>query len=576
MAPLVLSRSFNHVLRVCPCKHRHEESLINLIQRILPVWSPNMTTKEQDPISSNAATGATTLDAYDELRDPFRNLTEDLSTYNKLKFVFPGLITMPIRLTCGISCVILSAMVMKVTTAGLNKAAFQKPLRGWRRIGPWCVNRLCRGLLFFLGFHRIKVIGTPAPSTVAPIVVANHVAPWEGFALMYLSGATFVSRYENVKIPIFGTVIKGLQSIVVNREEASSRDAVSNEIRRRATEPGWPVTGIFPEGTVSSGNFLLQFRAGAFQAGVPVQPALIRYRFKYCDPSWAGVRVGLGALALRLVTQFYNSMEVTFLPVYYPSEEEKHDPILYATNVRRFMSENSNGEIGLSNYSIEDYIVLLEAKKYGVGQSDAVIGVENLRRATNLSGSDIKGILRSFHGMDQENTGNISYEQFIKALGIPDSQPTRKSFNDLCEKGSQSISFRSFLQSVVHLSRDITTDEKLRMAFDIANVKGDGKITQEELSVILSIIAPDMGKDSVKQLYRRIDTRRIGFIDFVEFGSFFRANPHYMQLFETAREMERAKGQNAVLDMLKRREEGQQVTVEEFKASVERYRSPRK
>lgn len=522
------------------------------------------------------AVGATTLDAYDEKRDPFRNLTEDLSTYNKLKFIFPGLITMPIRLTCGISCVILSAMIMKVTTLGLNKKAATKPFRGWRRIGPWCVHRLSRCLLFFLGFHRIKVVGKPAPATVAPIVVANHVAPWEGFALMHLCGATFVSRNENVKIPIFGTVIKGLQSIVVNREEASSRDAVSNEIRRRATEPGWPVTGIFPEGTVSNGKFLLQFRAGAFQAGVPVQPTLIRYHFRHCDPSWAGVRVGLGALALRLVTQFYNSMEVIFLPVYYPNDEEKDDPILYATNVRRYMSEHSNGAIGLSNYSIEDYIVLMEAKRFGIGQSDAVIGVENLRRATNLSGNDIKHILRSFHNMDQDKTGFISFQQFIKALGIPDSPSTRKSFSDLCEEGAEVISFRMFLQSVVHLSRDITTDEKLRMAFDIANVKGDGKITQDELSVVLSIIAPDMSGDSVKQLFRRIDTRRVGYIDFVEFGSFFRANPHYMQLFETAREIERAKGQNAVLDMLKRRGEGQQVTVEEFRASVEHYRNVKK
>lgn len=517
---------------------------------------------------------AATLEQYEEERDPFRNLTEDLSTYNKLKFIFPGLITMPIRLTCGIGCVALSAVILKVTTLGLRRKKDKpsEPLRGWRRLGPWAVHKLCRGLLFWLGFHRIHVHGRPAPPTEAPIVVSNHVAPWEGFALMWLCGATFVSRHENVKIPIFGTVITGLQSIVVNRDEASSREGVTSEIRRRATEPNWPVTGIFPEGTVSNGKFLLQFRAGAFQPGVPVQPVLIRYRYRFCDPSWAGTRVGLGALALRLVTQFYNTMDVTFLPVYHPNEEERSDPILYANNVRRFMSENSNDQIGLSNYSIEDYIVLTEAKKYGIGQSDAVIGVETLRKATSLSGADIKQIVKSFHAMDVENTGYISYQQFIKALGIPDSPSTKKSFDALCERGATTISFRAFLQSVVHLSRDINTDEKLRMAFEIANVKGDGKITPDELAVVISIVAPDMSSDSVKQLFRRMDTRRVGFIDFVEFGAFFRANPHYMQLFETAREMERAKGQNAVLDMLKKRSEGHSVSVDEFKASVEHYR----
>lgn len=295
---------------------------------------------------------------------------------------------MPIRLGCGISCVILSSIILKITSIGTRQQPHQahRPLRGWRRIGPWCVHRLSRCLLFFLGFHRIKVNGTRASQREAPIVVSNHVAPWEGFALMHLCGATFVSRSENVRIPIFGSVIKGLQSIVVNRDEASSRDAVSNEIKRRATDAeAWPTTGIFPEGTVSNGKFLLQFRTGAFQPGVPVQPVLIQYRFRYCDPSWAGTKVGLGALTLRHVSQFYNSMKVTFLPVYVPNDKEKSDPILYANNVRKYMSEHSKGAIGLSNYSIEDCIVLMEAKKYGIGQADAVIGLENLRRATNLS-----------------------------------------------------------------------------------------------------------------------------------------------------------------------------------------------
>lgn len=519
------------------------------------------------------------METYDVSKDPFMNLTEELSTYNKLKFIFPGLISIPLRLTCGMSCVILSAVVMKMVTIGLRqkKGDPPKPLRGWRRIGPWCVQKLSRGLLFFLGFHYIRVRGKPAKLSEAPILVSNHLAPWEGFALMYFAKATFVSRAENLKIPVFGTVLRGLQTISVNRDEAASRDAVPNEIKRRAQDTNdWPVTGLFPEGTVSNGKFLLQFRAGAFQAGVPVQPVIVKYKFRHCDPSWAGTYVGLGALALRLVTQFSNTMEITFLPVYTPSEAEKHDPILYAANVRRYMSEKSG--IPLSRYSIEDYTVLTEAKKYGISQENAVLGVDGLRKATNLGPSDIKQLLANFHTMDKKNSGFISYEAFTQALGIPDSESMRQSFKDYCEPDKTEISFRSFLQSVLHISRDITTDEKIRMAFEIANVNGDGKLTEGELAVVVSIIAPEMSTASIKQLFRRIDTRRVGFIDFIEFGAFLRANPHYMQLFEVAREMERAKGQNAVLDMLKARAEGKHVTLEEFKASVEHYRSqsPRK
>lgn len=39
-----------------------------------------------------------------------------------------------------------------------------------------------------------------------------------------------------------------------------------------------------------------------------------------------------------LLCQFVNYMEVTQLPTYYPSQQEKDDPKLYANNVRRLMA----------------------------------------------------------------------------------------------------------------------------------------------------------------------------------------------------------------------------------------------
>jgi lysophosphatidylcholine acyltransferase/lyso-PAF acetyltransferase len=36
--------------------------------------------------------------------------------------------------------------------------------------------------------------------------------------------------------------------------------------------------------------------------------------------------------------QFYNNMEVRYLPVYYPSDEEKSNPKLFAKNVRQVMA----------------------------------------------------------------------------------------------------------------------------------------------------------------------------------------------------------------------------------------------
>lgn len=34
---------------------------------------------------------------------------------------------------------------------------------------------------------------------------------------------------------------------------------------------------LFPEGTTTNGDYLLPFRTGAFIAGVPVQPTILKY-----------------------------------------------------------------------------------------------------------------------------------------------------------------------------------------------------------------------------------------------------------------------------------------------------------
>lgn len=43
------------------------------------------------------------------------------------------------------------------------------------------------------------------------------------------------------------------------------------------------------------------------------------------------------ACQFRLICQFITTMDMTFLPAYKPSEEEKKDPALFAENVRKLM-----------------------------------------------------------------------------------------------------------------------------------------------------------------------------------------------------------------------------------------------
>lgn len=81
----------------------------------------------------------------------------------------------------------------------------------------------------------------------------------------------------------------------------------------------WPQILIFPEGVCTNRSCLITFKLGAFSPGVPVQPVLLWY-----PKTWQGF-TRVQALMLTL-SQPFTWVEVEFMPVYSPSEEEKKDP----------------------------------------------------------------------------------------------------------------------------------------------------------------------------------------------------------------------------------------------------------
>jgi hypothetical protein len=153
---------------------------------------------------------------------------------------------------------------------------------------------------------------------------------------------SFVSRVENLTIPLFRGVVAASDAVVVDRDAAASRTKTLDAIKRRASDEHATQLLIFPEGTCDNQLTLFQFKKGAFEPGEPVQLVCFRFPYKHFNPAWTGRAVGgndAWDLLLRMWSQFFNRLEVRFLPVYFPSEEEKRDPILYAKNCQNIMAK---------------------------------------------------------------------------------------------------------------------------------------------------------------------------------------------------------------------------------------------
>ena len=123
-----------------------------------------------------------------------------------------------------------------------------------------------------------------------------------------------------------------------------TREWVKHAMKSRTSSQGlWPQLMIFPEGTTHNQKALVHFKNGPFLPGVPVQPVLVRFPFKNCDPAWVTGGVSQLSLLHRLLCQFYNTLSVEYLPVYKPSAAEAGGDFasakLFAKNVRAVMAD---------------------------------------------------------------------------------------------------------------------------------------------------------------------------------------------------------------------------------------------
>ncbi|ETO12722.1 hypothetical protein RFI_24653 [Reticulomyxa filosa] len=200
--------------------------------------------------------------------------------------------------------------------------------------------------------RRQKQITTEANSNCYPIV-SNHLGYLDILYCQYFFQATFVAKAEFQQMPrkkltnVCFFVIKkmwkstGKQNNVSFAEQLQQHVQLTYESHQDTACNGCSLCQFplvcFPEGTTTNGKCMLQFRRGIFNAGVPVQPVAIRFKYKHFNPSWESIY--FTHHTFRCMTQLYNHVEMYILPTVFPTEEEKNDPCLYAWNVQQLIRQ---------------------------------------------------------------------------------------------------------------------------------------------------------------------------------------------------------------------------------------------
>ncbi|CAG9794064.1 unnamed protein product [Diatraea saccharalis] len=231
-----------------------------------------------------------------------------------------------------------------------------------------------------------------------------------------------MSKNNKTSIPLsycvmFSELINYTQPVYVWRDDPNSRQNTIKEIIERATsKEDWPQVLIFPEGTCTNRSCLITFKPGGFYPGVPVQPVTIRYPNARDTVTWTWEGPGALKLLWLTLTQVHSSCEIEFLPVYYPSEEEKRDPKLYARNVRDVMAKALG--VPVLDYTYDDCRLIARAKQLGIPNAAAVREISELRAQLGLERSQLELQLLSGSMGGVRGARWLTCDQFTQRLGL--------------------------------------------------------------------------------------------------------------------------------------------------------------
>ncbi|XP_039331240.1 lysophosphatidylcholine acyltransferase 2 [Saimiri boliviensis] len=461
--------------------------------------------------------------------NPFVQQTQ-IGSARRVQIFLLGIILLPIRALLVVLIVLLAWPFAAISTVCCPEKQTH-PVTGWRRkITQTALKFLGRAMFFSMGFI-VAVKGKVASPLEAPVfVAAPHSTFFDGIACIVAGLPSMVSRNENAQVPLIGRLLRAVQPVLVSRVDPDSRKNTINEIIKRATSGGeWPQILVFPEGTCTNRSCLITFKPGAFIPGVPVQPILLRYPNKLDTVTWTWQGYTFIQLCMLTFCQLFTKVEVEFMPVQIPNDEEKNDPVLFASRVRNLMAEALG--IPVTDHTYEDCRLMISAGQLTLPMEAGLVEFTKISQKLKLDWDGVRRHLDEYASIASSSKGGrIGIEEFAEYLKLPVSDVLRQLFALFDRNHDGSIDFREYVIGLAVLCNPANTEEIIQVAFKLFDVDEDGYITEEEFSTILqaSLGVPDL---DVSCLFKEIAQ---GYsISYEEFKNFALKHPEYAKIFTT-------------------------------------------
>ncbi|KAI4890535.1 hypothetical protein NFI96_019232, partial [Prochilodus magdalenae] len=497
-------------------------------------------------------------------RNPF---THELrfTALQKVKIAVMTVTLFPVRLLFAAFMMLLAWPFAFVATMGRSEDAVE-PLSWWRWLVDLALKAIMRTMWFSGGFHWVRVKGRPALPSEAPILtLAPHSSYFDAIPVT-MTMASIVMKAESRDVPVWGTLIKFIRPVFVSRSDQDSRRKTVEEIKRRAFSAGeWPQIMIFPEGTCTNRSCLIAFKPDyvshsghapkmkisdpsmiskwenlqsrrvfkylfphcAFIPGVPVQPVVLRYPNQLDTISWTWQGPGAFKILWLTLCQLHNSIEIEYLPTYTPSEAEKRDPALFASNVRRIMAKAL--QLPIIDYSFEDCQLTMTKGPLSLPSHTCLLEFSRLVRRLGLKAGVSNQVLQEESSRARRLCGRkLSLEGFAEYVHLPVTEALQDIFALFEEHGQMDV--REYIIALSVVCRPFRYLDTIQLAFRMFEAEEDGAIVEDELAIILNT-ALGVADLTVCDVFRAIDTEDKGKITCDDFLRFVESCPNFVELY---------------------------------------------
>lgn len=430
--------------------------------------------------------------------NPFVHRME-LERRDKVQIFLMSITLAPIRFVLAFGLLLIAWLMGALFTLGAS-SDFSHPISPTRQRLYNTLRRTGRLILFFLGI-TIEQRGERVSSARAPILIGCPHQSYLDILLWFVSGdlPAAMTKQENLKLPIFGTLFRAVQPVFVQRTDAKSRASALCRLRERvSSSQNWPQVIMFPEGTCHRPDRLISFKKGAFAVGVPVQPLLATFRHPRFDyTTWTEVSESGLWLVWVALCQLRTLVTVEYLPVYEPSQEEREDPGLYAENVRRHLAAHLGVEC--SDHSYEDRQLMRAARKLGFSEEHAAVEFVGLRsRHRQVTYERCRSLLAEFAAMTSQHDARCG--DVARRLRLPaDYPPLRALFARYDVTKTGRVGFSDYVRgrlrvdeesaAIVTYNDDDVTSEEARPVVErlreLDAPSGGEQLVRSELLVML-------------------------------------------------------------------------------------------